>query len=371
MNIAIDARAYAWTGIGRYIRNLLREYALMKSDHQFIVLVPCGKRADFLRRVPLPKENFALVEVEGRYYSLAEQTTFLRELNNIKADIWHFTHFNIPLFFRRPYVVTIHDTTRFIFPGQKKQGLWQQMAYELVFANAVKNSVGVICVSKTTQAELRTLPIRLPATTQVIYEGVSEKFFAPVQVTNKAKVRALLNTSNQFLLYVGVWMTHKNLFRLLEAFAIIKKSRPDMKLVITGQAQEKYSDVKSYARKMGLVQDVIFPGFVSADLLPAMYAEAVCFCFPSLYEGFGLPPLEAAAVGTPVMTANVSSLPEIMGDAAEYVNPENVADIAVGTLRALEGSRRAQLVALGKVRAKQFTWADCAKQTLAMYERVK
>lgn len=370
MTIAIDARAYAWTGIGRYILNLLREYAALETTHQFIVLIPEGNLHDFKQRLVLPEDRFSIIEVSGSYYSFAEQTTFLWQLNSIKADLFHFTHFNVPLFFLKSYVVTIHDTTRFIFPGQKNQGFLQQFAYELVFTHAVKSALGVICVSQTTEYELKSLPFGSDIKSSVIYEGISEEFFAEVPGDAKQKARELLGTAAPYFLYVGVWMSHKNLLRLLEAFAAVKKIRPEMKLVITGSPKPSYTKVIERAQELGLKNEVLFPGFVSSELLPALYQEAACFVFPSLYEGFGLPPLEAAAQGVPVVTSNVSSMPEIMKEAAVYVNPEDANDIAAGMIKALEPLVRAHLAVEGKKRAKVFSWKTCAQETLGVYEQV-
>lgn len=382
MRIAIDARAFGWTGIGRYTRNLLKQYAVLKSPHQFVVMVPEGKKEELAKSLDMPLKTevtprrctmgeFGVVEVEGSYYSWREQTVFLRQLQNIQADLFHFTHFNVPLFFRRPYVVTIHDTTRFIFPGERRQRLWEQLAYEAVFARTVKKARGIICVSKATKFDLDQLPIAAGVASQVIYEGIEEDFLRPVEASLAQKANMLLGGQKRYLLYVGVWMNHKNLRRLLEAFAIARRTYPDLKLVMTGQPVPAYSPVLKEAERLGVIDHIIFPGFVPHDVLPAVYAGAAAFVFPSLYEGFGLPPLEAAACGVPVVTSNVSSMPEVMGQAAEYVNPEDAADIARGIIRVLADKPYAQrLVQAGKGRTVDFSWKTCAEETMKLYDSV-
>lgn len=365
MRVAIDARAYGWAGIGRYIRSLLHAYT--ESGHVGSLVVFAGED-----QVPRIKKDMGglveVVEVSGSYYSWQEQTILIQQLSSLQADLFHFTHFNVPLFFNRPYVVTIHDITRFMFPGQVRQSLLVQLAYEMVFRNAVTRSKGVISVSKTTEQELRRMRLSLPDHLEVIYEGVDESFFAPARTIDQQKVRALLDVSGDYLLYTGVWMSHKNLRRLLEAFAIVLQDRPNLKLVMTGKPKPGYRNMIVEARAMGLEENVVFPGFVDDRLMPALYQGALLLVFPSLYEGFGLPALEAAAGGTPVVCSNVSSLPEVMGEAGIYVNPESVDSIVSGMIDGLqEGFNR---VDIGRKQARRFSWNACAQETWNMYERI-
>ena len=371
MRIAIDARAYQWTGIGRYTRGLLDQYARIGTSHEFVVMVPRGEIDEARHVLDLPSENFSFVGVEPSYYSWREQVFFCMQAMRVDADLFHFTHFNVPLFFRKPYVVTIHDTTRFLFPGQKRQKLIQQIGYEVVFSHALARAKAAICVSSATRRELGGLPLSLPPVAETIHEGVDEMFLRDIGRDVRQKVRMLLGTQNRYLLYVGIWMSHKNLIRLLSAFEIVRRSHPDLKLCITGKPVPGYSRLMQNVREMGMGDSVIFPGFVPHELLPALYAEATSFVFPSLYEGFGLPPLEAAACGCPVVASNGSSIPEIMGDSAEYVNPESVVDIARGIERVLAGGAYVDaLVHSGRERVRHFQWDACAEKTLALYESV-
>ncbi len=371
MHIAIDARAYSWTGIGRYIRSLVQGIAKVDTPHKFSLLLPANQIEAAKSEFPLPAEKFSVVPVEPSYYSWREQTIFLRQLYSLKADLVHFTHFNTPLLFKRPYFVTIHDITRFIFPGQKRQHLFQQLAYEIVFRKAVRDARAIICVTEHTAQEMKHLPLRMNVQPKVIYEGVDDIFFQPVAQLDQQRARMMIGTSDPFLLYVGVWMSHKNLRRLLEAFKEVQKTHPALKLVLTGKPVPGYNNVPRYVRDLDLEKSVIFPGFVPHKLLPALYQQASCFIFPSLYEGFGLPPLEAAAVGAPVVSSNVSSIPEVMGEAAQYVNPEYTPSIVEGINRALNDSNlRHHLISSGKSRAAPFTWQRCVEQTLELYDDV-
>ncbi len=368
MKIAIDARAFYWTGVGRYIRNLASQILLEKPEEKFTLLVPEGKSRKIARQLADTSGFFQYVEVEPSYYSLKEQTTFLFQLLGLNVDLVHFAHFNVPYFYNRPYVVTIHDITRFIFPGQKRQSFMQQIAYEEIFAHAVARAKHVITVSHTTKHDMRELPFSRMAPITTIYEGLDSEFFSPVSLLSRQKARLLIGTDRPFLLFVGVWMSHKNLLRLLDAYQIVRKRYPDVALLITGKPVPGYSNLIQYVHEHHLEKDIIFPGFVPHPLLPALYAEAKAFVFPSLYEGFGLPPLEAMLCGTPVVASNVSSMPELLGNNAQYVNPESVEDIARGIMRILEDPNYAANLSQGaKKHAEQFTWKTAAQQHLGIY----
>lgn len=370
MRIAIDARAYAWGGIGKYLKCLLATYSVLKTKHTFTILARQQDAAEITKEPWFTEPKFMIRVVGGSYYSWREQTVFLYQLSQVKADLWHFTHFNVPLFFRQPYVLTIHDIIRFIFPGQESTSLWRQISYELVFGQAVSKAKEIICVSQATKQSLEDLPWRLKGRVSVIYEGVSHVR----QTLSKAQssfLTKLMPKAEHFLLFVGVWMDHKNLARLLEAFSVVHRLYPEFKLVIAGQhTPSQHSRLASWLNRFDLKDAVVVTGFIPEDMLGALYARATCLVFPSLYEGFGLPALEAAAHGTPVITSNVAALPEIMGEAAHYVNPESVMDIVLGIRKIIEDQAYAKsLGEKGRSRAGGFSWQQCASDTLAVYER--
>lgn len=363
MRIAIDARAYSWAGIGRYIRNLLAELEKIPHSHDIVVVLSEQDANNY-------QGPFEKILVDGSYYSWREQTVLWRQLQQVPADLWHFTHFNVPWFFNKPYVVTIHDVTRFVFPGQKRQHLLQQIAYEALLAHVVGAARHIVTVSHTTAQALAELPLTAHAPTTVIYEGIEDKFLASVPPLQKTKISMLLGTSAPYVLYVGVWMTHKNLERLMQAYAQVRQRHPHLHLVMTGRPVPGYANMLPVARRLKIEDTVIFPGFVSDDLLPALYAGAESFVFPSLYEGFGLPALEAAACGVPVVTSNVTSTAELMRGAAELVNPESVSSIAAGIERVVSSPQhRRTLQTAGRARATTFNWQTAALHHLAVYDQ--
>ncbi|HBE90485.1 MAG: hypothetical protein A3E37_05865 [Candidatus Andersenbacteria bacterium RIFCSPHIGHO2_12_FULL_46_9] len=372
MIIAIDARAWAWAGVGRYVRNLITGLAQIDRKNTYIILIgpedlPLWQENAFVQRT----DNFSVKTVDSSYYTWREQVIFWQQAKRVRADLWHFPNFNVPVMFRQPYVVTVHDITRFIFPGQRQQGLLKQIVYEQVFKRAVEQAVGAIFVSNATCNELNALPINAPVNTKVIYEGVEGQFYQKISDTSRQEIEKMLNKRN-YLLYVGVWMNHKNLPRLLEAYANIAIKHKKIDLVLTGNAMPGFVDAKKLAQRLRIDAGRIkFVGHIKDQLLPALYAGATMLVFPSLYEGFGLPAIEAAACGTPVITANVTSLPEVMGKGAAFVNPENTADIE----RAIElvltdNIYRQKLIMFGRNQAKRYLWENCAKQTLEFYQEV-
>ncbi len=369
MRIALDARAWNWTGIGRYIRNLTAEYIKDSGGHEFVLLVPKGEEEKIQDELGDTKNIFQYIGVEPSYYSWKEQIIFLRQLNNLRnIDLIHFAHFNVPVLYNKPYVVTIHDITRFIFPGQKRQSLLQQVGYEYVFAHAVRNAKKVIAVSNTTARDMQLLPFTTQ-NIQTIYEGIEDRFFEKITDAQRKKVREYMHLSNPYILFVGVWMSHKNIFRLIDAFEKVLSQYPSFKLVITGRYQEGYSDVKAYVQEKNLTGNVMFPGFIPDELLPAAYADATLMAFPSLYEGYGLPPLEAQACGTPVVSSNVSSMPELLKNSAEYVNPEYIDDIARGINAVVRNPAYARLLRdRGLRNAAHYRTQQTALEHIRVYE---
>jgi len=371
MHIAIDARAYNWAGIGRYTRHLISGLLNNYPQHRYTLLMRKEDIVAWRQHPPLTPTKYRLKEVTGTYYSFSEQTKFLYQINQVRADLFHFTHFNVPVLFNRPCVVTIHDITRYIFPGQKNPSLLQQLAYEFVFNTAVRKAGAIIAVSNTTRNELLSLPIKIKTPISTIYEGIDHIAKTTITPNEHQRVRLLLGTQDPFLLYVGVWMSHKNLDRLITAFAQITKNHPQLKLVITSRPKPGYHHLLKKIQQLNLTDKIIFPGFVPDHIMPALYSQATCFVFPSLYEGFGLPALEAAQLGTQVITSNVSSLPEIMQSGAHYVNPEYTPDIvrAVNIIMKDEQYRE-KLITAGKIQADKFTWDKTVDQHVKVYENI-
>lgn len=368
MKVGVDARALSWAGLGRYTRNLLKAMTDCSQQHDFAVFAPKEFREEVLS---LRRTRF--IPVTSSYYSLREQTIFLSSLLKERTDLIHFLHFNAPIFYRRPFVVTIHDLTRFYFPAQKNKGNFHQWAYEKVFRSVANRARKIITVSEHTRRDLIRYFPKTSAKTAVIYEGVDHCQFNcnDIAEENDQETIKALGIEGNYLLFVGVWMTHKNLPRLLQSFRKLREKGYRGKLVITGEGKPHHVNVPKLINELNLT-DVITPGFVEDEKLPALYRRAELFVFPSLYEGFGLPPLEAMACGVPVAASRVSSIPEILGDCAAYFDPYSVEGMAETVFEILNDEKKKnKIIALGKRQAEKYSWEKCAEETLRVYNEFK
>ena len=381
MKIGIDCRMYStqFTGIGRYVFELTQnlfnidhknEYVLFFNDHEYTAFQP-------------PNSRITKVLVNARHYSLKEQTHFLKLLNREHLDLMHFTHFNAPLLYRRPSVVTIHDLTLSFYPGKKMTSPLHRLAYHLIINNAVHKAKKVIAVSKNTKKDIEKI-LKIPAEKiEVIYEGINENFkkLIPSNLVDQTKKKYEIPGS--YLLYTGVWRRHKNLPNLIKAFHILKNDYGyDGSLVITGKSDPVYApEIMEHTQTLQLENDIIFTGLVSEEELIALYKGAQVYVFPSYYEGFGLPPLEAMSVGTPVACSNRSCMPEICGSSPDissipgiptalFFNPDHPKEIASQTFRLIsEESLRTTLIQNGLRHITRFEWLKMAKETLALYQK--
>lgn len=366
MKIGIDARMFsdAFTGIGRYTWELTRRFFEKCPDVQWVLFLnePQFSQFDF------PK-NVKKVLVNAPHYSVAEQTKFLRILKKEKCDLVWFTHFNRPLGYCRPFVVTIHDTTISFFPGKKFNSWWRKLAYRAVISDAIGRSKKVITVSKNTAADVEKLFKISSEKIVPVWNGIGEEF-GPQSAADQDLIRKKYGLE-KFLLYTGVWREHKNLVGLLGAFALVRKKHPELKLVVTGKSDPNYPEVGEAIAKLGLDDAVVRPGLVPAEDLQRLYAAAEAYVFPSFYEGFGLPPLEAMAAGTPAVVSNVSAIPEVCGDAAEFFDPRDSEAMAVAISRVIDDPERAaELVRLGRDQVKKFSWDTAADETLRVLRSV-
>ncbi|MEK7127074.1 MAG: glycosyltransferase family 1 protein, partial [Patescibacteria group bacterium] len=331
MKIGIDCRIFSprFTGLGRYTSELVNRIVKLNNELVYPHTIVLFFNTAEYQTYKTPK-NVEKVLVNAKHYSIKEQTVFLYKLYKAHLDLAFFPHFNAPIFYRRPYVVTIHDLTLSFFHGRKMTKWYHRLAYNLTIKNVTKKAEKILTISKNTKQDLIKILNINPEKIEVIYNGVSP-IFRLIDATNAfAETLKKYKIKSQFLLYAGVWRSHKNLARLIEAFSILKKEKNlNLQLVITGKPDPYYPEVRNTVKKFDLQDDVIFTGLVDEEELLHLYNAAHIFVFPSLYEGFGLPPLEAMRCGTPVVASNTSSIPEICGkENAVFFNPYNIKDIA-------------------------------------------
>ena len=367
MRIAIDARKLHDFGIGTYIRNVL--IGLARLDHHTDYVVLCRPAdADAVQDLGA---NFRAVSETARPYSLAEQVWIPLSLVRERVHLLHEPHYVLPPATRCRSVVTIHDCIHLMFP-QYLPGRLAHLYARTSMWSAVHKSDRILTVSEASKRDILRFFDVPPEKVVVIYNAIDERFLASPDEERMDLIRQRYQLDHPFLLYVGNIKPHKNLERLIDAFGRVRASGlSDLRLVIIGDEISKYPPLRQSVHRHRLDKYVRFLGFQPYDTLAAFYRLARAFVFPSLYEGFGLPPLEAMACGTPVVTSNLSSLPEIAGGAAVLVDPYDPASIADGIRSAVtDEARRQELVTRGLARARDFSWAQSVAAMHGIYMEV-
>ncbi len=374
MRIGIDCRIFSsrFTGIGRYTYELVQHFIALNDElnrkHEIVLFFNEPEYKEFHP----PNLAVKKILVNAPHYSLKEQTTFLHKLKKEKLDIVHFPHFNVPLFYRKPYIVTIHDLTLSFFPGRKMTKWYHRLAYNLTIKNAVRTAKKIIAVSENTKRDIIENLNIAPQKIHTIYNGLSEIF----RIKEPAKTAHTLkkyHIKSPFLLYTGVHRDHKNLPRLIEALHILlTEKKLDLHLVMTGKSDPHYPEVQNTIEKFQLEDRVIFTNLVEEDELVDLYNAAATYVFPSLYEGFGFPPLESMRCGTPVAASNSSSIPEICGDEnAVYFDPYSAKEIADKIEILFKSPQlQAELIEKGIHHSAKFSWEKSARKTFDLLTHV-
>ena len=364
MRIAIDARKLHDFGIGTYIRNLLKYLARLDRDTEFLLL--CKPQDVKIAEHLGP--NFRTVVEPSRPYSVGEQVMLPARLVMQNVTLLHEPHYVLPALVPCRAVVTIHDCIHLMFP----QYLPSRLAYAYARANlwvAAKRAERIFTVSETSKADILRYCDVPAERIIVVYNAIDDRFATPPDPEDVNRVRERYQLNGPFVLYVGNIKPHKNLERLIDAFDLVRRGGFErLELLIIGDQISKYPRLRRAVDKHKLHKHVRFLGFVADDTLAALYRLATVFVFPSLYEGFGLPPLEAMASGTPVVTSNRSSLPEVVGDAAVLVDPYSAVSMAEGIQQVLsDADLRRTLSARGLARARQFSWESSVRRIHEVY----
>jgi len=372
MRIGIDARMYgaeSTTGIGVYIENLVNQLFKIDSRNEYFLLLT---QEAFSKFNP-PNSRIKKIKVDCRWYSWSEQIQLPRILKKLNLDLVHFPHFNVPIFYRGDYVVSIHDITPKFFPGPRvKSSFIRQLGYQLVFRRGIKKAKKILTVSEHTKNNLIKYFSVDAGKIKVTYPGVDEKF-KPVESEELIEEIELKNKiTKPFIFYVGVWRDHKNLPGLVKAFEILKSEyHLDYQLVLAGRPDSRYPEIQQAINHCPFKDDIVLPGFVSEKDLPIFYSAAELFVLPSFCEGFGLVAVESLACGTPVAGSNTTSLPEVLADAAVYFDPYIPAAIAQAINSVLTNPDfYQQLVKKGKSLTQKYSWLTCAQTTLAIYQSI-
>jgi glycosyltransferase involved in cell wall biosynthesis len=372
MRIAFDIRKLNDFGIGTYIHNLILNLASLDQSNQYLLIAYPEEKEEF----PALPDNFAFLCNHTRSVSLWNQWRLACDLRRNAVELLHTPHYQVSSFLPCKSVITIHDCVHILFPNYAQS----RAVYEKSRKNtrqAIQKSSHILTVSETTRRDLMRLFHIPEGKVTVVYNAIDERTIRDNNHEEQKRLLERYQIQDPFLLYAGNIRPHKNIARLIEAFSVLKSElRSDdnwksLKLLIIGDELSKHQVLRRTVARSGVQHDVRFLGFVPSDTLKVFYQTAQMFVFPSLYEGFGLPPLEAMANGTPVLTSNVSSLPEVVGDAALLVNPENVFEIAREMKHLLYDTLlRQELIKKGDVQVRKYSWRKAAELVLEIYRKV-
>ncbi len=354
---------YRSAGIHSYIYQTLRHLPDADPDVRYTVFVGAGRPASVerlvVRRSRLHTERPA-VRV------LWEQAVQPIELRRAGVDLHHAMAFVAPLLAPCPSVVTVYDLSFMHYPQLFHAA--NRLYLRTLTGISCRRARRVIAISESTAHDVVNLLGVPAARVDVAVPGVEARFFAPISEKVCAAFRAEKGLPDRFMLFVGTLEPRKNLLTLLRAYAMLPTR--DVKLVLVGGKGWMYEDVFRTIDELALGDDVLLPGYVPDVELPRWYAGAELFVYPSVYEGFGLPLLEAMATGTPVIASNTSSLPEAVGSAGMLPPPDDAEAWADAMAQAIASQAwRAEACAQGRARARSFTWARTAAQTVAAYRR--
>ena len=361
-------------GIGTYIRNVVRTMGRTDRQNKYF-LIGWPKKVEEIGHLP---PNFHTVPLLERDTATRGYFQFRNIVKRLRTDLVHIPNlFWLPRALPCPYVMTVHDVLEHLYRARDHSGLRRSLHFQLT-KRVLSGASRIFAVSQFTKNEIQQLFGIPPERIEVVYNAIDERFLGGhATEADRQLIAERYLVTYPFLLYAGAISPHKNLIRIIEAFSALKtelekdQKFSDLKLIIIGDAISGHPDVRRTVIKSGVQNDVRFLGFVPIEVLRIFYDAAKIFVFPSLYEGFGLPPLEAMAHGTPVVTSNTSSLPEVTGNAAVLVNPENVFEIMRALHRVLlDQSLREKLKQRGQEQSKRFSWDSSVRRILTVYEEV-
>jgi glycosyltransferase involved in cell wall biosynthesis len=373
VKIAIDCRRISDFGPGTYIRNLLRALARADGGHTFFLIHTPGDETNFTELT----SAFNSVGYANDKSTAAEEVTFPLLVRKLGVHVTHIPQHRVPLFLPGPYVMTVHDLST-VFYDDVRGLLHEARLFRL--RRSLRRAARIIAVSRSTSQSVGEFDPETASRIRLIYNAPDRVFSNPPSETAESERTRILDRYQihyPFLLYAGRINPRKNIPRLIEAFAVARgalskvSGYEDLRLIVIGDEIGRHPEVRRAVAHGHVENYVRFLGFIPSGTLRVFHEAASAFVFPSLYEGFGLPPLEAMTCGTPVVAARVSSLPEVTGDAARLVDPENVFDIARGIIDVLTNDElRRDLIARGYRQASLFSWRRTAREVLEVYREV-
>jgi glycosyltransferase involved in cell wall biosynthesis len=374
VKIAIDIRRMSEFGVGTYIRNIVRTLARLDSNSSYFLLGPAAK----VEEIGPLNPNFQPVPLVAPEKSFKGYLEFRSALDRLKCDLVHIPNlYSFPRALPCPYVMTVHDMLEHMARVNRAAG-FREACHLQMTRWVLRGAARIFAVSRFTRTEIEKLFDVSSQRVEVVYNAIDERFLrGHASVADREMIAQRYQVTYPFLLYAGRISPHKNVVRMIEAFSALKTELekdhlfPDLKLIIIGDDLSGNLDLRRTVVRSGVQNDVRFLGFIPIEVLRIFYDAAKIFVFPSLYEGFGLPPLEAMAHGTPVVTSNATSLPEVVGNAAVLVNPENVFEIMRALHRVLtDQPLRERMKERGYQQAMKFSWENSVRRVLEVYRQV-
>lgn len=374
MHVGINAhllsrsRSYRAAGISRHIGNLVDQLCGVDDTHRYTVFVgPDGGPLNATSESRLTYSTSGMHTSRPPMRILWEQVVAPIELRRLHVDVYHAPAYVAPLVTSCPTVVTVHDLSFERLPHFFNRS--NRMYLSAMTRASVSTARQIIAVSDSTRRELVEL-LGVPEHLITVIPNGVEPVFRPIEEDQVARFRSERGLPDRFILFLGTLEPRKNVRTLLRAFARLRRERGiDHSLVLAGAKGWLYESIFEETRALGLESAVLFPGFVPFEEQPLWYNASTVFAFPSIYEGFGIPALEAMACGTPVVCSDTTSLPEVVGDAGITVPPMDDVALADALWQVLDQpAKAARMRAAGLTRAKSFDWASVARATVAVYD---
>jgi glycosyltransferase involved in cell wall biosynthesis len=369
MRIGIDARFFGTIGkgLGRYTQKLIENLELIDEKNEYFVFLRQENFDEYQPKNP----HFQKILADYCWYSFSEQINMPRLLNKYNLDLVHFPHFNVPLFYKKPFIITIHDLILIHFPTLRGTTLnplfyWLKFAaYKLVIKSAIERAKKIIAVSNFTKDDISKRYKSAENKIIVTYEACDLHIHKSAESSD-----TILNNYGiikPYILYVGNAYPHKNLEALILGFKDFNQNKK-YQLVLVGKEDYFYKRLKNITEK-NQVANVVFTGFVPDEELDLIYRQAEIYIFPSLYEGFGLPPLEAMARGIPVASSDHPCMREILEQSAYYFDASRSENITK-TIKDLidDKNLKNDLIARGYQQVKKYSWEKMASETLEIYK---
>lgn len=370
MRIGIDCRLWGQpVGVGRYVRNLVMNLDEIDIDNEYVLFIQKTDEQDIKEKIK--KLKIKIVTTDIHWHSVREQFEFPKLLNQENLDLMHFPYFSVPIFYYKPFVVTIHDLIINSFNTGRASTLpypayiAKRFGYHAVLANAVYRAKKIIVPTMAVRNDLLKTYLNLSSSKiSVTYEGGFENQFRVQSSEFKIKER--------YLLRVGNFYPHKNVEGLLSAFSFVvqKPENRGAKLVLVGKRDFFYNKIEKMIQTLNISSSIIFLDDVSDEDLVSLYKNATATIVPSFMEGFSLTAVEAMEAGSPVVVSDIPVHKEVCGEAAIYCNPSDLNDIKqkISFAFSLTPASRRELIEQGKKQANKFSWQKLAKETLTIYQ---